>query len=456
MNFFLNKKVGVLGLSRTGKSLINFLTKNGFTVFIWDDKKETLLKEKKKRPNTKILNISNLKQMSFILTSPGVPSSGEKKHFILKKTEKRKIEILNDIELFFRFNPESNYIGVTGTNGKSTTVTLLNHILKKLNIKNTLSGNIGKPIFNLRKPDKNNILEISSFQLEKMKLTKLHIGVLLNISKDHIDRHENLKKYSFIKSKIFNNQSREDYSIIGIDDEATCCLAKKLKKKLSSKIITISGKNNKADIFVKNKKLIINFNYENKKIFKIIDIKKFKNLIGEHNYQNIAAVYAILLSMKIFNWKKIEESIKSFEGLPHRLQNVRLIEKITFINDSKATNVNATSHALKSFNNIYWILGGRAKEKKLQELRKHFFRIKHVFLIGETKFIYEKYLKNYLNCSVVKNLKEATKLSYNFARKEKRNSSVVLFSPACSSLDEWKDFEERGNAFVKFVKDIKK
>ena len=291
-----------------------------------------------------------------------------------------------------------------------------------------------------------------------MTRTRFNVAVLLNISKDHIERHKNFQKYISEKIKIFNNQSENDFSIIGIDDKVTSYLVKKLKKKLNSKIITISGKNNSADIYVKNRKLIINLNLGKKKVFKKINIEQFKNFLGEHNYQNIAAVYAIILSLGFLDWKKIENSIKSFKILPHRLQKIRKVCDITFINDSKATNIDATDQALKNFNNIYWILGGRIKEKNLQKLKKHFFRIKHVFLVGETKFLYEKYLRNFLECTIVKNLAEAVKLSYFLAKekikKEKVKPSIILLSPACSSLDEWRDFEERGNAFIKIVKRI--
>ncbi len=457
MNFFLNKKVGVLGLSRTGISSIKFLKEKGFNVFGWDDNRKKLSKAKKNKLKIKILNKNNIKKMSFVLTSPGIPYSGKNKHIILKRAEKDKIEILNDIELFFRFNPEEKYIGVTGTNGKSTTVCLLSHIFEKLKINNNLAGNIGKPVFDLKKYKKSfNILEISSFQLEAMQRTRFKVAVLLNISRDHIQRHESFKKYIAEKIKIFNNQSENDISIIGIDDKITSSLVKKLKKKLYSRIITISKKNKKADICIKNKKLIINFKLKKKRILKKINVEQFKNFLGEHNYQNIAAAYAVVLSLGYFDWKKIEYSIKSFKALPHRLQKIRKISDITFVNDSKATNINATDEALKNFNNIYLILGGRLKEKNLQKLKKNFFRIKHVFLLGETKFLYQKYLKNFLNCTIVKNLQEAVQLSYNLAKKEmkKNSSSVVLLSPACSSLDEWSDFEDRGNAFINFVKKI--
>ena len=459
MNFFLNKKVGILGLSRTGISSMKFLKRRGFDVFGWDDNKEVLSKAKKNKLNIQNLNNNNLKEMTFLLVSPGIPFSGKKKHSFLKQAKKEKIEILNDIELFFRFNPEEKYIGVTGTNGKSTTVSLLSHVFKKLKINNSLSGNIGRPVFDLKRFKKIfNILEISSFQLELMKRTTFKVAVLLNITKDHIERHQSFKKYINEKIKIFNNQSEDDVSIIGVDNEVTSSLVRKLKKKLDSKIITVSGENNKADIYIKNKKLIINFNLRKNKISKIIDIGQFNNFLGVHNYQNIAAVYAIVLSLGFYKWKQIENSIKSFKALPHRLQKIKQINNITFVNDSKATNIDATNQALKNFKNVFWILGGRLKERSLQKLKKHFFRIKHVFLVGETKFLYQKYLKNFLDCTTVKNLEEAVKLSYFLAKKnikeKKIKYPIVLLSPACSSLDEWRDFEDRGNAFIKFVKRI--
>ena len=460
MNFFLDKKIGILGLSKTGISSVKFLKKKGFDIFGWDDNKELFSKLKKKNNfNIKNLNSNNSKYMDLLLVSPGISSTGKNKHKILKKINNDKVEIINDIELFYRFNPDEKYIGVTGTNGKSTTVSLLNHTLKKLKIKSTLGGNIGKPVFDLKRIKKSFcILEISSFQLELMKRTKFKVAILLNITKDHLDRHGNFNNNIFEKIKIFNNQNKNDFSIIGIDNKITLSLVKKLKKKLSSKIITISGQNNNADIYVKNKNLIINFILNKKKIFKKINLEKYKNIVGEHNYQNIAAVYASILCLNFNNWEKIYTSIRSFKALPHRLQKIREINGATFYNDSKATNVSSTNYAIKNFNNIYLILGGRLKEKSLEELKKNFFRIRHIFLLGETKFLYQRYLKNFLDCTVVKNLKEAVKLAYNLSKNEIKNkkikSSNILLSPACSSLDEWKNFEERGKAFIKFVKEI--
>ena len=248
--------------------------------------------------------------------------------------------------------------------------------------------------------------------------------------------------------------------MIGIDNKISKNLLKIVKKKYYSEIFSISGLNENANIYVKGNYLNINYNSKNqKKISKKINLNKFNNFRGSHNYQNIAAIYSILLKLNLCNWDKIEEAIKSFPGLPHRLQSIRKINNIEYINDSKATNIDSSDKALSIFKkNIYWILGGKSKEKSLTKLKKHFPKIKHVFLLGETKYLYKKYLQNFLKCTIVKNLRDAIVLSHKLVQEErikkKLNTGVILFSPACSSLDEWNNFEERGNSFISVVKKL--
>ena len=459
--FFSKKKVAVLGLGKSGISAINFLKKKGFIVFAWDDNEKIRKEAKKKGINVNNFSKVNLRDFIFLIVSPGIHTRGPKKHSLIYKAELKRLEVINDIELFFRFNPLSKYIGITGTNGKSTTVSLLSHVFTKLKINNSLGGNIGKPIFDLKKP-KNGfyILEISSFQLELMKSQRFIIAILLNITNDHLDRHGTFKKYVFEKLKIFNNQKESDFSVIGLDNKISKNLLKIVKKNCNSEIFSISGLNNKGNIYVKKNYLYINYNSKNKRIFrKQISLNKFNNFKGSHNYQNVAAVYSVLLKLNFCNWNKIEKAIKSFPALPHRLQKIRKINDIEYINDSKATNLDSSDKALSTFKkNIYWILGGKSKEKNLSNLKKHFFKIKHVFLLGETKYLYKKYLQNYLKCTIAKNLKDAIILSHNIAQedriKKKQYSGVILFSPACSSLDEWNNFEERGNSFINLVKKL--
>jgi len=459
--FFSKKKVAVLGLGKSGISTINFLKKKGFIVYAWDDNKEIRKKVKKRGINTNNFSKVNLREFTFLVVSPGIHTRGPKKHFLISKAKLKKLEVINDIELFFRFNPISQYIGITGTNGKSTTASLLSHVFNKLRINNSLGGNIGKPIFDLKK-QKNGfyILEISSFQLELMKSPRFRIAVLLNITNDHLDRHGTINKYVSEKIKIFNNQKESDFSVIGIDNKISKNLLKIVKKKYYSEIFSISGLNENANIYVKGNYLNINYNSKNqKKISKKINLNKFNNFRGSHNYQNIAAIYSILLKLNLCNWDKIEEAIKSFPGLPHRLQSIRKINNIEYINDSKATNIDSSDKALSIFKkNIYWILGGKSKEKSLTKLKKHFPKIKHVFLLGETKYLYKKYLQNFLKCTIVKNLRDAIVLSHKLVQEErikkKLNTGVILFSPACSSLDEWNNFEERGNSFISVVKKL--
>ena len=192
---FSKKKVAVLGLGKSGISTINFLKKKGFIVYAWDDNKEIRKKVKKRGINTNNFSKVNLREFTFLVVSPGIHTRGPKKHFLISKAKLKKLEVINDIELFFRFNPISQYIGITGTNGKSTTASLLSHVFNKLRINNSLGGNIGKPIFDLKK-QKNGfyILEISSYQLELMKSPRFRIAVLLNITNDHLDRHGTINK----------------------------------------------------------------------------------------------------------------------------------------------------------------------------------------------------------------------------------------------------------------------
>lgn len=450
------QNIAVLGLKKSGISTIKFLKQKGLNPIGWDDDKEVRFKVKQRGINVKDLKKINLSNFSLLIVSPGIPSYGDKKHSIVKKAESKGIEVINDIELFFRLNKNSKCIGITGTNGKSTTVSLINHVLNQIKIKNSVGGNIGRPIFDIQVPKGGfYVLEISSFQLELMKSSRFKVGIILNITNDHLDRHGSFKKYASEKIKIFNNQQKEDIAIVGVDNNESLDLLKKTKKKLKSQIITISGQNKKSNIYVKNNYLVIDCEYKNKKIFKEINLKNFKNIIGPHNYQNLAAVYAVLIKLGFHQWKKIENSIKTFNGLPHRLQKIREINKIQYINDSKATNLDSTDKALSSYNNIYWILGGKAKEKNLNKLKKHFIKINHVFLLGETKTIYEKYIKKYLNYTITKDLKEAVISAHNLAQQKiisnTKSFPVILFSPACSSLDEWENFEERGNAFIKLV-----
>jgi len=458
--YFFKKNIAILGLSRSGISTIKFLQKKGLVPIGWDDDKE--IRKKAKQQGIKVENLQkiNSQVFSFLIVSPGIHTVGFKKHVIIKKAEIEGIEIINDIELFFRLNPGSKCIGVTGTNGKSTTVSLISHVFNKIKIKNSVGANIGKPIFELRKPGSGfYILEISSFQLELMKSSRFQIAIFLNITNDHLERHGSLQRYASEKMKIFNNQAEGDLSVLGVDNKISNNLLKRIKKKNKSKVLTISGANNQSNIYVKNNYLYINcILKKKKKITKKVNLEKFKNIIGSHNYQNIAAVYAVLLQLGFFHWKEIEKAIQTFVGLPHRLQKVREINSVTYINDSKATNLDSTDKALSNYKNIYWILGGRAKEKNLSTLKKHFFKIKHAFLLGETQKLYANYLKKYLKYTITKDLKHAVCLAHELAQKSliknKKTIPVVLFSPACSSLDEWKNFEERGNTFIKLVKKL--
>ena len=254
------KNIAVLGLSKSGISTINFLKKKGFNAIGWDDNIEIRRRAKKKGIKIENLKKTNIKKISFLIVSPGIHSLGSLRHPLIKKADLAGIEIINDIELFFKLYPNSNCIGVTGTNGKSTTVSLLHHVFNKIKIKNSLGGNIGKPIFSIKHP-KNGfyILEISSFQLELMQSARFKIGIILNITKDHLERHGSFKKYVSQKVKIFDNQQKSDLSVLGLDNVISKNILKKIKRNNASQVLTISTNNKNSDIYVKNNYLYISY-----------------------------------------------------------------------------------------------------------------------------------------------------------------------------------------------------
>jgi len=403
-----------------------------------DSNKRKLIKVLKKKGNI-IDSLGNQSPsilekfpVQLILPSPGVPLNIS----LILEARKRGIPIIGDIELFYRYKPENTYIGITGTDGKTTTTTLTHEIIKKEK-KCLLGGNIGIPIFNLYKEAKHSIiiLELSSFQLETIESFKPEIATILNIAEDHLDRYNSIKDYIKAKKNIFKNQSKDNFAILNLDSP----YYRELKKGLSSRILTFSLKSTRANIYFKNDIIY----YEGKKYMNRKEIK----LKGIHNVEN--AMAAILIA-KIINISDntIHEVLASFSGLEHRLEFVREINGIEFYNDSKSTTVNSLEKALLSFEKpIILIAGGRDKGldfTKLKSLCKK--KLKELILIGEAteKIKRELSFNPYYEAS---SLKDAVHHSMEIGEK----GNVVLLSPGCASFDMFKNYEERGRKFKEIV-----
>ena len=411
---FNGKSFAVYGLGLTGKSVVNFLKKNKVNkISIWDD---NLLK------NNLILkrNFKNrLNTANYIVLSPGINIQKSK---FKKQLLKNKKKIITDLDLFFLKNNVKKSIVITGTNGKSTTCSLIHHIFKKNKIKNRLAGNIGKPILDLEfKKDCVYVIEASSFQLEYSSFIKPYCAALLNITKDHLDWHGTKKKYMMSKIKIFNNQTKNDIAFLNDINLKRIYKKKNFQGKLR---------------FLKKKP---------------IKFEKFQNsyLLLDANKENISFAYFITKLFRIGK-KNFLKSLKTFNGLPHRHEIFLKLGKSTFINDSKATTFESTKYALKSNNNIVWITGGQPKKNDKIKIDQFKNKIIKVYIIGKHKNFFIKQLLNKIEYEATKNLQIAINKIFKSFKKEKK--ITFLFSPASASYDQFKNFEERGEKFKKLVK----
>ncbi len=431
----------VYGLQKSGISVAKLLEKKNKDFKIWDDNK--LVRKNLKsifdhqlffKPNTK-----NLKYFNKIFVSPGI-SLRQKKFKLLNN----KNQLQRDINLYISNLKKEKIIGITGTNGKSTTTKLIGDVLKKNKIKTFVGGNIGKPLCNAYNNNRRfnyHVIELSSFQLETIKNLKSKISIITNLSNDHQDRYKNI--YDYINQKI-NILTKTGINIISVDD----VYSKKiyLKKNINNKI-SFSIVDPNADVYMEDNFILDNYFLKNKKIF----INKIsQDLNGKFNNQNILIAYICCRILKI-PIKIFINTVQNFKGLPFRSKIIYNNKKLKIINNSKSTNLNSAINSIKNYKNIYLILGGIAKENNFEVLSNFKKNISLVYVFGKSAPIIENKLKNFFSVKRFKNLKLVVKQITNDVKLNK-NQSLILFSPACSSYDQYNNFEHRGEDFTKLIK----
>ena len=445
MNNLKNKNVGILGLGLTGISAINFFRDNSKKMIVWDDIKK--VRNNIALKDIEILNLNfskNLKQIELLFVSPGIKPN----HSIIKLAKKYKINIIGDLDLFWQKESKNNntFIFITGSNGKSTVTALIHHLLISAKKQSIIGGNIGVPVLQLKSDIKPNIfvIEASSFQLDVVKNIKPNMTILTNISPDHIDWHGSYEKYIIAKENLFMNQDLNDIAIINIDNEEALKVCNRISnRKVKPKIIKISLKKKlKNTIYIEEGKVFDNLN--NKNIF-ISDVKDLTFLIGKHNIENILISIASVKNLGVTN-EEIKKYLPTFKGLSHRLELIYKDSKLKVINDSKSTNLVSCNAALNCFENIIWIAGGIRKNEKFSYLKDNINSIKVAYFIGESADEFVNYFGDYFYCKNVTNLKNAVRDAMNFT-KNIRYNSTILFSPACSSYDQFLSYEQRGNFF---------
>ena len=454
--------VGVLGLGLSGVATAKALESGGSYPLSWDD--EPLVRLEAEKSGVETFDLSNdsiLSKLSILIVSPGISHLYPEPHSIVTLALKKGIVIDNDISLFFRsfaleswshFQKIPKVICVTGSNGKSTTTGLIEHILIKNDIPVESGGNIGKAVLSL-KPGKDGevkVLEISSYQADLARSLQPDIAVFLNFSLDHSERHAGKGGYFSAKSRLFT-MGGPDRCIIGVDEIEGLFLFNVMREEFQSAEPVISFsvestlKGSSWSIFMKKGFLV---EWRNGRQVAAIDLREKLNLSGKHNYQNICAAYASCRSLGLAP-KNIATALDTFKGLPHRVQILGRKRGVLFVNDSKATNCVSASKSLESFTKIHWIVGGEEKYPGIESLIPINDNVKGIYLIGHSEDSFSRKLDTikHVKC---KTLEKAVEVAF----KSSESGDTILLAPACSSFDQFNSFEERGNRFIELFEKI--
>jgi len=429
------------------------LQAGGANVLAWDDREEARESAKAQGVSISDLEVADWDEIDSLVLSPGVPHHLPQAHWSAQLATKAGVPIICDIEIFareVRAVPKENrpkIIAITGTNGKSTTTSLIGHILNACGKDAQIGGNIGRGVLDLDRMHSGSyfVVELSSYQLERTMSLRANAAIHLNLSPDHLDRHGDMAGYAAAKNRIFLNQTKEDAAIIGTDDENGRALLCELIAAKKMKSIPISARRSiGSGVFVLGGKL---FSTQSKRVEEICDLTKAKALEGQHNWQNAAAAFAAVKSLGL-KPRDIGKAILSFPGLSHRMETIGKAGKVRFVNDSKATNADAAQQALGSYDEIFWIAGGVAKEGGIEPLMPFMKNVQKAYLIGESSKTFAKTLtKAKVDCKLSGELNMAVMCATKDALLSKARNPIVLLSPACASFDQFKNFEIRGDAF---------
>ncbi|ADQ04197.1 UDP-N-acetylmuramoylalanine/D-glutamate ligase [Caldicellulosiruptor owensensis OL] len=445
------KSVLVVGLGKSGLASANFLKKQGAFVIGFDEKAEDQFKKEDRNcaeescDEIYYCEIPDevIDKVQLVVVSPGVPLSKR----IVVLAHKKGVEVIGEIELAYRFCKSKNIVAITGTNGKTTTTTLVGEILKKQHKDVVVCGNIGLPFIDTVETSSENtifVLEISSFQLETIKYFKPMVGCILNITPDHLNRHMTMENYIKAKMRIFENIDETGYTVLNYDNSVTRDLIGLAKGNV---IVFSKNKNQfKNVVFIEENKIYFTFEGKTQEVMRKDEIF----IPGEHNLENALAAIACTLPFGVTK-DTIEYVLKNFKGVEHRIEFVTEINGIKFYNDSKGTNTDAAEKAISAFESpIILIAGGYDKGESFERFAGLIAKkVKKVFLLGQTKQKIASELEKigYRNFELVSNLKEAVEKSFEYAK----SGDVVLLSPACASWDMFENYEQRGKMFKEYV-----
>jgi len=462
------KRLALFGLGGSGLATAKALAAGGATPVCWDDAQARRDEAQREGLIVEDLKRADWRNFAALVLSPGVPLTHPQPHWTVELAKEAGVEVIGDIELFCReraaIAPASPFIAITGTNGKSTTTALIAHILHEAGGDVQMGGNIGTPILTLEPPapSRIHVIECSSFQIDLAPSLAPTIGVLLNITPDHLDRHGTMENYAAIKERLV---VRADWSLIGVDDELSRAIHERQAKREAQP--DAGGRRPLHYYPVSVERILdLGISLEGLRVVarptpgeaRILgDLTAIPTLRGKHNAQNACFAAGVADIADVRQWGApgdiIATALRSFAGLPHRMEEVGRAGKAIFINDSKATNADSTEKALSSFESgIFWILGGKAKEGGIDSLQPLFKHVEKVYLIGASTEAFAATLEAaglaHERCGT---LDVALQRAAADAAASSADEAVVLLSPACASYDQFKNFEERGDRFRSLV-----
>jgi UDP-N-acetylmuramoylalanine--D-glutamate ligase len=450
---FAGKIVAVFGLGASGLATCRALKAGSAEVIACDDDPVRMAATEKEGFKTADLRQADWQAFAALVLAPGVPLTHPAPHWAVGMARAAAVEVVGDIEFFCRERrrhaPDAPFVAITGTNGKSTSTALVAHLAKAAGYDVQVGGNIGTAILSLEPPSRGrvHVIEVSSYQIDLAPSLDPSIGILINVTEDHLDRHGTLAHYAAVKERLVAGVQRAGTAVVGVDDRWCQAAADRIER-LGKTVTRVSARRPLADgIYVEAGRIV---RAASGTASEIALLGGIGSLRGMHNAQNAACATGAALALGLTP-AQIQKGLRSFPGLAHRMEEVGRKGKVLFVNDSKATNADSAAQALACFSDIFWIAGGKPKTGGLSTLTGFFPRIRKAYLIGEAAAGFAAELEGRVPHVIAGTLDRAVSLAARDAEAADAAEPVVLLSPACASFDQYRNFELRGDAFRELV-----
>ena len=451
---FAGKTVAVFGLGGSGLASASALLAGGADVVGWDDSTDTVAKAISAGIPTADLRQIDWSRIAALVLAPGVPLTHPVPHWSVGLARSAAVEVIGDIELFCRERranvPDAPFVAITGTNGKSTSTALVGHLLKGADYDVQIGGNIGTAILSLEPPraGRVHVIECSSYQIDLAPSLDPSVGILINVTEDHLDRHGTLRQYAAVKERLVAGVQDSGTAIVGVDDNWCAAAADRIEQ-AGKRLVRVSVRRPLPDgLYVEAEQIMRAAGGTARAIARIGGIGSLR---GVHNAQNAACAAGAALALGL-SAQAIQQGLRSFPGLAHRMEQVGRKARVLFVNDSKATNADSAAQALACFSDIFWIAGGKAKTGGIASLARFFPRMRKAYLIGEAATDFAAELQGRVPHVVAGTLERAVELAAADAEASDVAEPVVLLSPACASFDQYRNFEVRGDKFRELVR----